>query len=73
MNDTQFVFGLLTLLFVVSGLIVLLLRTGREEARAACRMFPVAALFQYRWGRYGLALCLFLLGAVSGLELLRQL
>lgn len=73
MTDTHLVFGLLTILFAVSGLFVLLVRAGREESQAAGRIFPVAVLLQYRWFRYAAALSLFVLATVSGLELLSQL
>ena len=72
MNDTRFVFSLLVILFVVNGILVLRVQTTREESQAVGRVFPVAVLFRCRWLKYVVALCLFILGTVSGLELLRH-
>ena len=68
METRQLLNWLISLLFVLVGVALIFVRVDRDELRAKAHSSPGLALYRFRVFRYGVAIVLFAMAALSFIE-----
>ena len=68
MTDNQFIFGFLSILCFTIGILLLFLKTDKNEAIRVSKALPGASLYLYKWFKYFGAFFCFVIGIIAGIQ-----